>query len=63
VPQKDSPDLSSYGDEFLDVLEDLYGKELAAKSVEGEEFAMPALVSSDIHTEWMSFRRYTTTQP
>jgi hypothetical protein len=64
LPQKDSPDLSSYGDEFLGVLEDHYGKELAASSVEGEEFTVPALVSSDIRTEWMTFRRYiTTTQP
>ena len=29
LPQNDSPDLSSYGEEFLDVLEDQYGKELA----------------------------------
>ncbi len=63
LPQKDSPDLSSYGDEFLGVLEDHYGKELAAKSVEGEEFTVPALVSSDIRTEWVTFRRYITTRP
>ena len=37
------------GAEFLGgVHEDHYGKELAAKSVEGEEFTVPALVSSDI---------------
>ncbi len=63
LPQKDSPDLSSYGDEFLGVLEDHYGKELAAKSVEGEEFTVPALVSSDIRTEWVTFRRYIATRP
>ena len=53
----------SYGNEFLGVLEDHYGKELAAKSVEGEEFTVPALVSSDIRTEWVTFRRYITTRP
>jgi len=62
VPQKDSPDLSSYKDKFLGVLEDHYGKELAAKSVEGEEFTVPAKVSSVIRTEWMTFRRYHTTR-
>ena len=36
LPQNDSPDLSSYGEEFLGVLEDHYGKEFAAKSIEGE---------------------------
>ena len=43
-----------------DVLEDHYGKELAAESIEGEEFIVPALVSADIRTEWMTFRRYIT---
>ena len=62
LPQNHSPDLSSYGEEFLGVLEDHYGKELAAKSIEGEEFIVPALVSPDIHTEWMTFRRYITWQ-
>ena len=60
LPQNDSPDLSSYGEEFLGVLEDHYGKELAAESIEGEEFIVPALVSPDIRTEcteWMTFRR------
>ena len=37
--------------------------ELAAKSVEGEELTVPALVSSDIRSEWMTFRRYITTWP
>jgi len=37
--------------------------EKCSQSVEGEEFTLPALVSSDIHTEWMTFRRYITTQP
>ena len=63
LPQNDSPDLSSYGEEFLGVLEDHYGKELAAESIEGEEFIVPALVSPDIRTEWMTFRRYITRQP
>ena len=39
------------------VLEHHYGKELAAESIEGEKFIMPALVSPDIHTEWVTFRR------
>lgn len=63
LPEKDSPDLSSYGGEYLRVLEDHYGKELAAISIEGEDFVVPALVSSDIQTEWMTFRRYITKQP
>ena len=62
LPQNDFPDLSSYGEEFLGVLEDHYGKELAAESIEGEEFIIPTLVSPDIRTEWMTFRRYITRQ-
>ncbi len=63
LPQEDSPDLSSYGDEFIDILMGHYGKDLPAKSIQGEEFVMPALVSSDIHTEWKTYRRYIVTQP
>ena len=63
LPQNDTPDLSSYGEEFLGVLGDHYGKELAAESIEGVEFIMPALVSKDIRTEWMTFRRYINRQP
>ena len=44
LPQNDSPDLSSYGEEFLGVLEDHYGKEPAAESMEGEELIVPASV-------------------
>ena len=36
LPQNDSPDPSSYGEDFLGVLQDHYGKERAAKSIEGE---------------------------
>ena len=54
LPQNDSPDLLSYGEEFLGVLEDHYGKELAAESIEGEEFIVPA-VSPDICTEWKTY--------
>ena len=39
LPQNDSPDLLSYGEEFLGVLEDHYGKELAAESIEGENLS------------------------
>lgn len=56
-------DLSSYGEKFICTLMEHYGKDLPAKSVEGEEFVMPALVSSEIHTEWKTYRRYITTQP
>ena len=44
LPQNDSPDLSSYGENFLAVFEDHYDKEHAVKSIEREEFIMPALV-------------------
>ena len=63
LPKDGSPDLSSYGEEFLGILKDHYGQDLPAKSVQGEEFIVPALVSSDIHTEWKTYRRFITTQP
>ena len=40
-----------------------YGKEQPAESVVGDEFLMPAFVSSDLPTKWKTFRRYITNQP
>ena len=40
----------------------MHGKDLPAESVLSEEFVVPALVSSDLKTEWKTYRRYITNQ-
>ncbi len=50
LPQKDSPDLSSYGDEFIGILKEHYCEDLPAKSVQGG-VCHAIFGFSDIHTE------------
>ena len=59
----DSSDLSSYGLNYIETMLHHYGKELPAKSLLGEVITKPALISSDLYTEWKTFRRYITQQP
>ena len=42
-----------------------YWSELPAETVVGDEFLMPAVIisSSDLPTQWKTFRRYITNQP
>ena len=55
----------TYGEDQVKVLLERYGSELPAETVVGDEFLMPAVVtsSSDLPTEWKTFRRYITNQP
>ena len=55
----------SYGERQVKVLLEHYGSELPAETVAGDEFLMPAVItsSSDLATEWKTLRRYITNQP
>ena len=63
MPPLDSPDLSSYGEKCIETLLNHYGKGLPAKSVLGEAITREPLISSDLSTEWKTYRRYITQQP
>lgn len=63
MPPQNSPDLSSYGENYVDTILHHYGKDLPAKSLPGEEITMPAMISSDFTTEWKTYRRFITQQP
>ena len=54
-----------YGEDQVKVLLEHYGSELPAETVVGDGFLMPAVntSSSDLPTEWKTFRRYITNQP
>ena len=55
----------TYGEDQVKVLLEHYGSELPAETVVGDEFLMPAVItsSSDPPTEWKTFWRYITNQP
>ena len=56
---------TTYGEDQVKVLLEHYGSELPAETVVADEFLMPAVItsSSDLPTEWKTFRRYITNQP
>ena len=58
-----NPLQDTYGDEKIKTLVQHYGKELSAESIIGDKFVRPAFVSSDLPTEWKTFRKYVTSQP
>ena len=55
----------TYGEDQVKVLLEHCGSELPAETVVGDEFLMPAVItsSSDLLTEWKTLRRYITNQP
>ena len=63
MPPLGTTDLSCNGEDCIDTILKHYGKDLTAKSVLAEESIKPALVFSDITSEWKAYRRYITQQP
>jgi len=59
----DPEKLPSYGDDSIATLLEHYGAERPAKTIEGEETVREAIVSSDITTEWNTYRQYMAKQP
>ena len=55
----------TYGEDQVKVLLEHYGSELPAETVVGDEFLMPAVItsSSELLTEWKTFWGYITNQP
>ena len=63
MPALDTTDLSCYGEDCIGTILKHYGKDLTAESVLAEESVEPALVSSDITSEWKTYCRYIAQQP
>ena len=55
----------TYGEDQVKIFLEHNRSELPAETVVGDEFLMPAVItsSSDLPTEWKTFRRYITNQP
>ena len=63
VPSFSSHELSLYGDSSIQTLTGQFGRDLPAKSLEGTEFEKAAIVSSDLSTEWKTYRQLLIKQP
>ena len=63
IPPLGTNDLSCYGEDCIDIILKHYGKDLTAESVLAKENVKPALVSSDITSEWKIYCRYIAQQP
>ena len=60
---RNSSENCTFGEDQVKVLFEHYGSELPAETVVGDEFLVPAIISSDLLTEWKIFRPYITNQP
>ena len=56
MPDVSSSHLASYGEDSIDVLMNHYGAEKPVHTVQGEEFMKLPLITSEVHTEWKTFR-------
>ena len=61
MPDVSSSHLASYGEDSLDVLMNHHGAEKPAHTV--EEFMKPPLITSEVHTEWKTFRCFLSKKP
>ena len=57
VPSLSTHQLPLYGDSSIQTLIGQFGRDLPAKSLEGTEFEKAAIVSSDLSTEWKTYRQ------
>ena len=63
MPDVSSSHLALYGEDSIDVLMNHYGAEKPAHTVQGEEFMKPLLITSEVHTEWKTFRCFLSKKP
>ena len=63
VPCVDSDDLSCYGEDSVSTLLAHYGIERSAETLDGGETVKEAMISTDISTEWKTFRQYMSKHP
>ena len=57
MPSLSTHELPLYGDSSIQTLIGQFGRDLQAKSLEGTEFEKAAIVSSDLSTEWKTYRQ------
>ena len=63
VPNICSHELSLCGDSSIQTLTGQIGRDVPARSLEGTEFEKEALVSSDLSTEWKTYRQLLIKEP
>ena len=63
MPDASSSHLALYGEDSIDVLMNHYGAEKPAHTVQGVAFKKPPLITSEILTEWKTFRCFLSKKP
>ena len=63
VPGADSTSFPTYGNESIEVLLKHYGEDKPAQTVVGEETVKPSMISSEIRSEWRTYRSLLAKKP
>ena len=59
VPSTDSSQFPTYGKKLIEVLLNHYGKDKFALTLNDEETVKTAVISPEVHTEWITFLNFT----
>ena len=63
VPSTDSSQFLSYGKKLIEVLLNQYGNDKFALTLNVEQTVKAAVISPEVHTEWIAFRTLLTKKP
>ena len=63
VPNVDLPEFSSYGDNEVAILTAHYGQDKSAEATTGKQYIKKGLISTEVSTEWKTYRHYLSKQP
>ena len=63
VPNVDLPEFPSYGDNEVAILTAHYGQDKSAEATTGRQYIKEGLISTEVSTEWKTYRHYLSKQP
>ena len=63
VPNVDLPEFPSYGDNEVAILTAHYGQDKSAEATTGKQYIKEGLISTEVSTEWKTYRHYLSKQP
>ena len=62
IPNVDSPEFPSYGDNEVAILTEHYGQDKSAETTAGKQYIKEGLISTETATEWKTYRHYLSKQ-
>ena len=58
IPDPTFEEFKTFGEQSIDTLIKHYGTTMTAETIQGDEFMKSPIINSETHTEWKTFRHY-----